>query len=63
MQKKVLKKIEKCPRYPKQWVLRCLPGKKEDREKKKKKIARTLQQKFLSSKQERHVLRSIVVRS
>jgi hypothetical protein len=28
--KKVLKKMDKCPRYPKQWVLRCPPEKKRD---------------------------------
>jgi hypothetical protein len=27
--KRVLKKMDKCPRYLKQWVLRCLPKKKE----------------------------------
>ena len=27
--KRVEKKMDKCPRYLKQWVLRCLPGKEE----------------------------------
>jgi hypothetical protein len=30
--KKVLKKMDKCPRYLKQWVLRCPPEKKEEKE-------------------------------
>jgi hypothetical protein len=30
-EKKVEKKIDKCPRYLKQWVLRCLPEKKKRR--------------------------------
>jgi hypothetical protein len=30
--RKKLGKMDKCPRYPKQWVLRC-PPKKEKREK------------------------------
>jgi hypothetical protein len=28
--KKELKKMDKCPRYLKQWVLRCSPEKKGD---------------------------------
>ena len=36
-EKKVLKKMDKCPRYWKQWVLRCPPEK--EREKDMKKIA------------------------
>jgi hypothetical protein len=31
--RKELKKIDKCPRYPKQWILRCPPEKREEREK------------------------------
>ena len=28
--KRFEKKMDKCPRYLKQWVLRCPPGKKEE---------------------------------
>ena len=31
-EKKELKKMDKCPRYLKQWVLRCPPEKKEEKE-------------------------------
>ena len=30
--KNTLKKMDKCPRYLKQWVLRCPPEKKEEKE-------------------------------
>ena len=54
---KVLEKMGKCPRYLKQWVLKCPPKK---REKEMNKIAHVFLQKFLSFKQERYVSRSIV---
>ena len=28
--KEIEKKMDKCPRYLKQWVLRCLPEKKDE---------------------------------
>jgi hypothetical protein len=34
--------MDKCPRYPKQWVLRCPSEKKEKRERKMNKIAHVL---------------------
>ena len=40
--KRVEKKMDKCPRYLKQWVLRCPPEKKKRREREMNKIARAL---------------------
>ena len=54
-----IKKIDKCPRYWKQWVLRYPPGKKRKRN--TNKISHVfLQKRFLNFNQERYVLRSIV---
>ena len=35
IKEKVLKKMDKCPRYLKHWVLRCPPKKREEERKKK----------------------------
>ena len=32
MKRKSIEKMDKCPRYLKQWVLRCLPEKEEEEE-------------------------------
>ena len=48
MKKRVEKKMDKCPRYLKQWVLRCSPEKKE-----MNKIAHVFLQKNVSKFQKR----------
>ena len=40
--KKEMKKMDKCSRYLKQWVLRCPPEKKKRREREMNKIAPAL---------------------
>ena len=29
-EERIIEKMDKCPRYLKQWVLRCPPGKKDE---------------------------------
>ena len=52
--RKELKKMDKCPRYLKQWVLRCLPEKKR---KEMNKIAYVFLQKYLQVSKERYVFK------
>jgi hypothetical protein len=51
-EERVKKKMDKCPRYLKQWVLRCLPKKRKEMNK----IAHVFLQIFSSSK-ERYVFK------
>ena len=54
-EKKEMKKMDKCPRYLKQWVLRCLPKKRE-----MNKIAPSLSQKCFQVSRRDMFSRSIV---
>ena len=49
--------MDKCPRYLKQWVLRCPPEKKRERKEEMNKIAHVLLQSCFQVSKERYVFK------
>ena len=52
--------MDKCPRYLKQWVLRCMPKKGRKEKEEMNKIAHVFLQKYFPISKERYVSRSKV---